>query len=138
MSSKPFKIVRYLILVAVIGLIGYIIIGFLFFAYNEKTLITGCEQEFCVEQTKAQVDALFDGKFSFELGTMVPYDPTIKPSQYVYTYHTNSIDEMIATNRWTIVYDEERGWRKFVHLNFRDEVLHQIDIVNYGPFYIDP
>lgn len=137
MSSKPFKIVGYLILAAVAGLIGYIIIGVLFFAYNEKTLITGCEQEFCVEQTKAQVEALFDGKFSFDLGKMVPYDPTIKPSQDVWTDRANSIDEMIATDRWTIVYDEGKIWHKYVHLKFRDEVLYQIDIVNYGPFYMD-
>lgn len=138
MWSTPIKIYGYLILAVVVGLIGYIVIGVSFFAYNEETLINGCEQEFCVEQTKAQVEALFDGNFSFERGIMVPYDPTIKPSQYVSTNHANSIDELIVTDRWTIVYDEEKGWRKFVHLKFRDEVLYQINIVNYGPFYMDP
>lgn len=138
MSSKPFKVAGCLILATAVGLIGYIIIGLAFFAYNEKTLITGCEQEFCVKQTKAQITALFEGRFSFELGAMVPYDPTIKPSQYVYNDHANSIDEMVATDCWTIVYDEKRGWRKFVQLKFRDGLLVQIDISNYGPFYMDP
>ncbi len=136
MPSTPFKIYGYLILAAVVGLIGYITFGFIFLSYSNKTLTAGCEKEFCVEQTKAQVVALFDGKFSFDLGTMVPYDPTIKPSQYVYTDHANSMDEMIATDLWTIVYDKEKGWSKFVHLKFRDEVLYQIDVVNYGPFYL--
>jgi hypothetical protein len=138
MTSKPFKCLCYLILASVIGLVSYIVIGFAFFAYKEQTLVSGCEQEFCVKQTKAQVAALFEGKYSFDSGVMVPYDPNIKPSPYIYTDHANSIDEMIAEDRWSIVYDSEKGWRKFVHLKFRDDVLYQIDILNYGPFYIDP
>lgn len=138
MSIKPFKIVGYLTLAGVVGVIGYIGIGVLFFVQNEKRLDIGCEQGFCVEQTKAQVAALFEGQYSFDNGIMVPYDPTIEASQYRSTNHANSLEELLATDRWTIVYDKKKGWRKFVHLEFQNEVLDQIHIVNYGPFYIDP
>lgn len=138
MSPRLLKLIGYFILAAVIGFIGYLFIGFLFFSYNAKTLVTGCEEVFCVDQTKSQVVALFDGEYSFDSGHMVPYDPTIEPDTYIYTGGANTIEELIERDRWAIIYGEEKGWQKFVHLHFKDEVLYQIEIVNYGPFYMDP
>jgi len=137
-TSKSLKLALYLISGLVIGLVAYVVIGLSFFSYKENRLVSGCEEAFCIGQTKAEIEIWFEGKYSFKEGIMVPYDPTILPSKFVSNNHANSLQELIETNRWTIVHDEEGGWDKFVHLNFKDDTLYQIDVVNYGPFYIDP
>ena len=138
MSASPLKVVGFLTIAAVIGFICFLFVGFKFFSYKAITIVTGCEQEFCVDRNKTQVAAIFDGKYSFERGVMVPYDPTIQPSKYTSSNHANTIEELIEMDRWTVVYDKDKGWRKFVHLKFKDDVLYKIDTVNYGPFYIAP
>jgi len=138
MSVSPLKVIGLITIAAVLGFIAFIFIGSLFFSYKASTLEIGCEQEFCVGENKTQIAAIFDSTYSFKNGVMVPYDPTIQPSKYTYSNQANTVEELIEKTRWTVVYDKDKGWRKFVHLNFKGDVLYKIDIVNYGPFYIDP
>jgi len=137
-ATKSLKIVGFLVSGLLIGLVTFVVIGFSFLSYKADSLVTGCEEKFCIGQTKAEIEILFRNKYSFKRGIMVPYDPTIKPSQFVSNNHANSLADMIRTDRWTVVYDRRGVWKKFVHLEFKDDTIYQIDVVNYGPFYMAP
>ena len=103
--AKPLKIAIGTIMLIVSGLIGYLAIGVLFFAYSDSTLSSGCEGEFCIEHSKAEVEALFEKKYSFDSGVMVPYNPTLRThqtSEYISTNTPNTFDELRATDRWTV------------------------------------
>ena len=134
---KLLKIIGLGLIGLIVAFIGYVIYGFAFLSYQEDRLTVGCEKEFCIGQSKVDVEAQFENKFSFDSGVMVPFDPTLQPSKYTSLDIPNSFDELRVRDRWTVVYDETRGWQKFVHLKFRDNAIYQIDVIDYGPFYID-
>jgi len=63
---KPLKIIGLGLIGLVVAFIGYVIYGFAFLSYKEDRLTVGCEKEFCIGQSKVDVEAQFENKFSFD------------------------------------------------------------------------